>query len=126
MLLAGDFDATILHDAEWVVAAVLGAVFGRMRGWTLPFDIDRDARPGTSASVVDTHFAAIGLVVLAASTSPRRASRSPSCRPNYVAAGAALLAGYIGSRALSITVRARRMAHLTPSSTPAETSLPPS
>jgi hypothetical protein len=125
-LLAGDFDASLSHDAEWVAAAILGAVAGRMRGWTLPIDVDRARDLVRLRPSIDAHFAAIGLVVLAAIDFTSASFEEAVVPTEHVAAGAALLAGYIGSRALSITVRARRAAHLTPSSTPAETSLPPS
>ena len=65
VLLAGDFDATLAHDAEWVVAAILGAAFGRMRGWTLPIDVDRARDLVRLRPSIDAHLAALGLVVLA-------------------------------------------------------------
>jgi hypothetical protein len=126
VLLAGDFDATLSHDAEWVVAAVLGAVFGRMRGWTLPIDVDRTHDLVRLRPAMDAHLAAIGLVVLAAVDFTSASLEAAVLPTEHVAAGAAFLAGYLGCRALSITVRARRTARLTPSSTPAETGLPPS
>jgi hydrogenase/urease accessory protein HupE len=42
VLLAGVFDATIADDAEWLAAAVVGGVLGRMRGWAL-----KSTRDGT-------------------------------------------------------------------------------
>ncbi len=39
MLLAGVFEATLAHDAEWVVALLLGAFLGRARGWSLPVEV---------------------------------------------------------------------------------------
>ena len=127
LLLAGVFDASLLHDAEWIAGATLGAMLGRLRGWTLPIEIDgtRDlvrARPS-----IDGHVAALGLVVVSAIDFVSASLEDPIVAPDYVAAAAALLAGYIGCRALSIAVRATRTLHATARpSTPAGTSLPPS
>src|SRR5262245_23638096 len=41
VLLASVFDATMMSDAEWVVALVIGGVAGRMRGWTMPVAVDQ-------------------------------------------------------------------------------------
>jgi hypothetical protein len=38
-LLAGVFEATPEHDAEWVAALVLGAIIGRARGWSLHVEL---------------------------------------------------------------------------------------
>ena len=126
VLLAGDFDATLAHDAEWVAAAILGAAFGRMRGWTLPIDVDGARDLVRLRPSIDAHLAALGLVVLAAVDFISAGLEQAVLPTEHVAAAAAFLAGYIGCRALSITVRARRIGRPTPSSTPAETSLPPS
>jgi hypothetical protein len=126
VLLAGDFDAALSHDAEWVVAAIIGAAFGRMRGWTLPIDVDRAHDLVRLRPSIDAHLAAIGLVVLAAIDFTSASFEEAVLPTEHVAAGAAFFAGYLGCRALSITVRARRIARPTPSSRPAETSLPPS
>ena len=126
VLLAGDFDASLMHDAEWVVAAILGAAFGRMRGWTLPIDVNPTHDLVRLRPSVDAHVAALGLVVLAVIDSTSATLEEAVLPTEHVAAAAAFLAGYLGCRALSIMVRARRTGHATPSSTPAETSLPPS
>ena len=124
VLLAGVFDATFLHDVEWLAGGVFGAVLGRMRGWTLPFTVDRVRRLLRVQPSIDIHVAAIGLVVLATIDFASASFEDPIVATDYVAAGAAFFAGYIGGRALAIAVRVSRSNSRT--STPAETSLPPS
>jgi hypothetical protein len=127
VLLAGVFDATFAHDAEWVVAGLIGAALGRMRGWALPFDIDRGRGLLRLRPSIDAHLAAIGLVVLAATDFVSASLEDPIVPTYWVAAGAAFCAGYIGSRAVAMAVRLSRQNDITPSAaTPAETSLPPS
>ena len=41
VLLAGVFDTTIANDAEWLAAAVVGGVIGRIRGWALTIEVDQ-------------------------------------------------------------------------------------
>ena len=125
VLLAGVFDATFVHDAEWLAGGVVGAVLGRMRGWALSFDVDRTRGLIKVQPSIDIHLAAIGLVVLAAIDFMSASFEDPVVPTDFVAAGAALLAGYLGCRALAIAVRVSRAASTTPS-TPAGTSLPPS
>jgi hypothetical protein len=127
VLLAGVFDATFAHDAEWLAGGVFGAVLGRMRGWALSLDIDRTRGLIKAQPSIDIHLAAIGLVVLAAIDFTSASFEEPIVATDFVAAGAAFLAGYLGWRALAIAVRASRAASATPpSSTPAGTSRPPS
>ena len=124
VLLAGVFDATFVHDAEWLAGGMLGAVLGRMRGWALSFDVDRARGLIKVQPSLDIHLAALGLVVLAAIDFMSASFEEPIVATDFVAAGAALLAGYLGCRGLAIAVRVSRA---TPSSsTPAGTSLPPS
>jgi hypothetical protein len=125
VLLAGVFDATFTHDAEWLAGGVIGAVLGRMRGWALSFDVDRVLGLIKVQPSIDIHLAAIGLVALAAIDFTSAAFEEPIVATDFVAAGAAFLAGYLGCRALAIAVRVSRAASATPS-TPAGTSLPPS
>jgi hypothetical protein len=127
VLLAGVFDATPFHDGEWIGAGLLGAIFGRLRGWSLPIKTDRMRDLVRLRPSLDSHLAALGLVVLSAIDFTSATLEDPVVPTDLVAAGAAFLAGYIGCRALSIGVRATRIATPTPSpSTPARTSLPPS
>jgi membrane protein CcdC involved in cytochrome C biogenesis len=124
VLLAGVFDATVAHDAEWLAAGVFGAVLGRMRGWALSFDVDRASGLIKVQPSIDVHLAAIGLVVLAAIDFTSASFEDPIVATDLVAAGAAFLAGYLSCRALAVAVRVARATP--PSSTPAGTSLPPS
>jgi hypothetical protein len=127
VLLAGVFDATPAHDAEWLVGGLFGAALGRMRGWTLPFDVDRVRDLIRIRPSLDAHLAAIGLVVLSAIDFTSASLEDPVVATDCVAAGAAFFAGYIGCRALAIAVRVSRAASTAPeSSAPAGTSLPPS
>ena len=129
VLLAGVFDATIVHDAEWLGAGLLGAVLGRMRGWNLAFDLDRTRQLISTAPSIDIHLAALALVVLAAIDFTSASLDTPIVPTDIVASGAAFVAGYIACRALALAVRvARAMDAITQpsSSTPAGTSLPPS
>ena len=127
VLLAGVFDATFMHDAEWLVGGMVGAVLGRMRGWALSFDVDGARRLIKVQPSIDIHLAAIGLLVLSAIDFTSASFEAPIVATDYVAAAAAFFAGYIGCRALVIAVRVSRAASATPqSSTPAGTSLPPS
>jgi hypothetical protein len=127
VLLAGVFDATFVHDAEWLAGGMFGAVLGRMRGWALSFDVDRARGLIRAQPSLDIHLAAIGLVVLAAIDFTSASLEDPIVATDFVAAGAAFLAGYLGCRGLAIAVRVSRAARATPpSSTPAGTSLPPS
>lgn len=125
VLLAGVFDATLAHDAEWLGGGLLGAVLGRMRGWMQSFDLDRPRSLITLPPSIDIHLAAIGLVVLAAIDFTSASFEDPIVATDLVAAGAAFFAGYLVCRALAIAVRVSRLTQ--PSSTgPAGTSLPPS
>jgi hypothetical protein len=124
VLLAGVFDATVAHDAEWLAGGVFGAALGRMRGWILVFDVDRVRGLLRVRPSLDTHIAAIGLVVLAAIDSTSATLQDPVVPTDCVAAAAAFFAGYVGFRAIAIATRLARTTQ--DSSTPARTSLPPS
>lgn len=129
VLLAGVFDATFLHDAEWLAAGLLGGFLGRMRGWNLAFDLDRARRLVSTSASIDVHLAAIGLVVLAALDFTSASLETPIIPTDVVASCAAFVAGYIACRALALAVRVARAMDATTrpsSSTPAGTSLPPS
>jgi membrane protein CcdC involved in cytochrome C biogenesis len=127
VLLAGVFDATFAHDVEWLVGGIVGAMLGRMRGWTLPLDVDRARGLLRVRPSIDAHLAAIGLVILSAIDSTSATLEDPIVATDYVAAAAAFFAGYIGFRAVSIAVRVSRTSRTMPeTSTPAGTSLPPS
>ena len=63
VLLAGVFDASMLNDAEWLLAAVVGLVIGRMRGWSVPIQVDQQRDLIRQRRSADGVLAAIGLVL---------------------------------------------------------------
>src|SRR5437867_277935 len=102
MLLAGVFDATLMHDAEWLAGLVLGAVIGRMRGWTMAVQVDQMWGLVRLPRTNDGRLVALALVALSAIDFISSALEDPVIEPQHVAAAAALCAGYIGGRALSL------------------------
>ena len=112
VLLAGVFDATLQNDAEWLLAAMLGLLFGRMRGWSLPIEVDQQHELIRQQRTADGSLTAIVLVLLALTDSVGAALLDPVVEPQHVAAGAALCAGYLGGRALAIAVRTARLPHV--------------
>jgi len=112
VLLAGVFDATFAHDAEWLAGLVLGAVIGRMRGWTMTVQVDQTWGLVRLPRTNDGRLAALALVALSAVDFTSAALEDPVIEPQYVAAAAALCAGYIGCRALSLIVRSIRAPHV--------------
>ena len=113
VLLAGVFEATIYHDAEWLVAAAVGGVLGRMRGWSVPIEVDRARDLVRLKPSLDAHVAAMCLAVLAAIDFTSAALEDAVVPADWVAAAAAFFAAYIGFRALAIVVRAKRAPHVT-------------
>ena len=112
MLLAGVFDATWQHDAEWLVALLLGSLAGRMRGWTLPVEIDQQWGLVRLPAAKDVLLAGAGVVVLSAIDFTSAAIDMALLDPQHTAAGAALLAGFLACRALAIIVRSSRGPHV--------------
>ncbi len=112
VLLAGVFDATPAHDGEWLAAAVLGGVVGRAKGWLAR--IEADQRWGLVRLPRSTDGVIVGFIVVvwALLDSLGAALEDPVVQPQYVAAGAALCAGYLAFRALAMTVRAERAPHV--------------
>ena len=112
VLLAGVFDATWQHDAEWLMALVLGGVIGRTRGWTLPVAIDQMWGLVRLPKSKDGLLASFGIVAMSAIDFTSATLEEPVVEPQHVAAGAALFAGFIGCRALSVIVRSTRAPHV--------------
>jgi hypothetical protein len=112
VLLAGVFDATLAHDAEWLAGALVGAVLGRMRGWTATVEVDRRQDLVRQRRAVDALLAGVVLVLLALVDFVSAALLDPLIAPQHVAAGAAFCAGYLGARALAIAVRAMYLPHI--------------
>jgi len=112
VLLAGVFDATFVHDAEWVACLAIGAILGRMRGWSMAVAVDHTQWLVRLPRASDGWLAAIALVGLAGIDFVSAALDDALIEPPYVAAAAALFAGYIGGRALSLVVRSERAPHV--------------
>jgi len=112
VLLATVFDATMISDAEWVAALVIGGVVGRMRGWTMPVSVDQMWGLVRLPRTNDGLLASFALVVLSGIDFTSSALEDPLIEPRHVAAAAALCAGYIGCRALSLIVRSVRAPHV--------------
>jgi hypothetical protein len=112
VLLAGVFDATWQHDAEWLAGLLIGGLVGRTRGWTLPVAIDQMWGLVRLPKSIDGLLAALGIVATAAIDFTGAALEAPLVDPQHVAAGAALFAGFIACRALAIIVRSTRAPHV--------------
>jgi hypothetical protein len=113
VLLAGVFDASWTHDAEWLVGLLVGGIGGRMRGWTMPMVVDQMRGLVKLPQASDGWLAACALVVLSGIDFTSAWLAEPVVEPQHVAAAAALCAGYIGCRALSLIVRGARAPHST-------------
>jgi hypothetical protein len=112
MLLAGVFEATWQHDAEWLAALVAGGVIGRTRGWTLPIAIDQTWGLVRLPRAKDGLFAATGVVAMAAVDFLSSVFEEALVEPSHVAAGSALCAGFLACRALAVIVRSTRAPHV--------------
>ena len=112
MLLAGVFDATLGHDAEWIAALIVGGIIDRTRGWALAVQVDRKWSLVRVQPAFDGMLAAFALVALATIDFISAAVEEPVVTPVHVAAAAALLAGFIGCRALAMATRATRAPHV--------------
>ena len=112
VLLAGVFDANWAHDAEWLGGLVLGGIAGRMRGWTMPVVVDQMRGLVKLPRAGDGWLAACALVVLSGIDFTSAWQEEAVVEPQHVAAAAALCAGYIGCRALSLIVRSARAPHV--------------
>jgi hypothetical protein len=112
VLLAGVFDATIVHDGEWIGGILLGAAIGRTRGWLATVEADPQWGLVRLPRAIDGLLAAFGLLVLSIADSVGAYLEDPVIEPPYVAAGAALCAGYLCFRALAMFSRAVRAPHV--------------
>ena len=112
VLLAGVFDATLEHDAEWLVGLLAGGLIGRTRGRARAGDIDRIWGLVRVPGALDGILAAAGLVGLAMIDFASAALRSPVIDPVHVAAAAAFCAGFIGWRAVAIIGRSSHATHV--------------
>jgi hypothetical protein len=108
VLLAGVFNATLAHDAEWLIAAVLGAAIGRTRGWLTHMETDAARGIVRLPRTIDGLLVSLALAALSIVDFISAASDEPLVPPCYVAAGAAFCAGYLAFRALGMTLRSLR------------------
>jgi hypothetical protein len=112
VLLAGVFDATWAHDAEWLAGLLLGTAIGHMRGWRLPVAVDQMRGIVLLPRTNDSWLAALALIGLSGVDFSSAYLEYPIIEPQHVAAAAAFLAGYIGCRALSVVVRGAHAPHV--------------
>ena len=106
------FDATTINDVEWLAAAVVGGVIGRMRGWAVAVEVDRRLDLVRQQRSPGALVMGAALVMLAVIDFASAASQDPLIEPQHVAAGAAFCAAYLGGRAIAIAVRAGRLPHV--------------
>jgi hypothetical protein len=112
MLLAGVFQATWEHDAEWLAGLLLGGLVGRARGWTLPVKIDQMRGLVRLPRAKDGVLASLGVVAMAALDFVGAALDEAVLAPQFVAAGSALFASFLACRGLAIIVRSTRAPHV--------------
>ncbi|WP_422030701.1 hypothetical protein [Reyranella sp.] len=108
MLLAGVFEASILFDILWVAAFALGSMIGRIRGWRLTVQANKEAGLVMLPATVDGLIVAVILAVLSAIDFASAMIGEPVMAPGYVAAASALCAGFLGYRVLVIALRVVR------------------
>lgn len=111
VLLAGVFEATFTHDAEWLIAGLIGSMLGRARGWAMPVAVDRTHGLVQPPRSVDGKLAAGALVILALVDFAGAAFEDPVLPCDVTAAAAAFFAGYIACRSAAIGMRAGRAPH---------------
>lgn len=108
MLLAGVFEASILLDILWVAAFALGSMIGRIRGWMLAVQTNKEAGLVMLPATVDGLIVAAALTMLSAIDFISAMIGEPVVAPGYVAAASALCAGFLGYRVLVIALRVVR------------------
>ncbi|WP_428685478.1 hypothetical protein [Reyranella sp.] len=108
MLLAGVFDSSVLFDILWVAAFALGSLIGRIRGWMLTLQSNKDAGLVSLPATVDGLIAAIILAALSVIDFVSSMLGDALITPGYVAAASALCAGFLGYRVLVIALRVVR------------------
>ena len=87
VLLAGVFDATIIHDAEWLAALIVGSVVGRMRGWAMHVDVDQMWGLVRLPQTIDGRIAAAALVALSAIDFTSAMLEDPVIEPQHGGGG---------------------------------------
>jgi hypothetical protein len=112
VLLAGVFEATLVHDGEWLAGLVLGGLIGRTFGNARAVEVDRVWGLVRVLRAADGMVAAVALVILAFIDFASAALRSPVIEPVHVSAAAAVCAGFIGARAIAIIARSGHATHV--------------
>ena len=112
MLLAGVLEPSLANDLLWLIAAFVGSVVGRSRGWLAAMQADRTWRLVRMRPAIGGPVAALALVVLCLIDFVSAALEQALMEPNIIAAAAAFCAGYLGGRALAVAVRAGRAPHV--------------
>jgi hypothetical protein len=108
MLLAGVFEASILFDILWVAAFALGSMIGRIRGWMLTVQTNKEAGLVMLPATVDGLIVAGILAMLSMIDFTSAMIGEPVIDPGYIAAASALCAGFLGYRVLVIALRVVR------------------
>lgn len=108
MLLAGVFEASFLFDILWVVAFAVGSAIGRIRGWMLSMQTNRESGLVSLPATVDGLVAALLLAALSSVDFISAIMGEALIEPGYVAAASALCAGFLGYRVLVIALRVVR------------------
>ena len=112
VLLAGVFDAKWQHDMEWLAGLLLGAAIGHVRGWKLTVAVDQMRGLILLPRTNDGRLVALALVGLAGIDFLSAYLEDPIIEPQHIAALAAMCAGYLGARALSVVVRSIHSPHV--------------
>ncbi len=112
VLLAGVFQATPMHDGEWMVALIAGGIAGRLRGKALPVEVDRVWGLVRLPRVLDGRLAAGLIVVMSIIDFCSAAMGAPVVDPVHVASITAACAGYIGYRAIIVAMRSGYGTHV--------------
>ena len=108
MLLAGVFEASFLFDILWVAAFAVGSVIGRIRGWMLTVQSNKEAGLVSLPATVDGLVVAIILAALSVIDFTSAMLGEALIEPGYIAAASALCAGFLGYRVLVIALRVVR------------------
>ena len=108
MLLAGVFETSLLIDILWVAAFAVGSVIGRIRGWMLSVQSNREAGLVSLPATVDGLVAALTLAALSGMDFISALLGEALIEPGYIAVASALCAGFLGYRVLVIALRVVR------------------
>lgn len=108
MLLASVFEPSVLFDVLWLAAFVVGSVIGRIRGWMLPVEPNRESGLIALPATADGLVVAVVLTAVAGIDFASAMRGQAIVEPGYIAAASALCAGFLGYRVLVIALRVVR------------------